>query len=378
MPALERLGQTFQLPVFAAAVSNSRFHTAGPSKRNYMNALVLNGPRDLELRDLPDPGAPGPGQIRVDVKSVGVCGSDIHYFEHGRIGGFVVNDPMVLGHEAAGVIAAVGAGVQTLAPGDRVAMEPGVPCGTCRECRTGRYNLCKDVRFWATPPHDGALAGFVLHPAAMTYKLPDAMTLDEGALIEPLAVGVHSCNRGRVGPGSVVAINGAGPIGCVTLMAALAFGASRVVVADVVPKRLERALELGAEAVVDARSESLAGTVAELTGGRGAEVGIECSGHPDGPQTLVDAAAPGGRAVLVGMGPQPTKLDIVAAMVKEVDLATVFRYAHNYPTAIDLTASGKTPVAKLITDRYRLDAGVAAFEYASAGRPGTCKIMIDV
>ncbi len=343
-----------------------------------MKALTLNGPLDLGLIDRPDPGSPGPGQVRVGVKAVGICGSDIHYYEHGRIGDFIVKDPMILGHEAAGVVEAVGEGVRALAPGDLVAMEPGVPCGACRECRTGRYNLCRSVRFWATPPHDGVLADFVLHPAAMTYKLPAGMTLDEGALMEPLAVGVHSCKRGRVGPGSVVAVNGAGPIGCVTLMAALAFGASQVAVADVVPERLDRALELGAEVAVDARAESLAAAVASLTDGRGADVGIECSGHPDGPQTLVDAAAPGGRVVLVGMGPQPTRLDIVSAMVKEVDLATVFRYAHNYPAAIDLTASGRTPVLELITDRFSLNEGVAAFEYACAGRPGTCKVMIDV
>ncbi|MCY3693932.1 MAG: NAD(P)-dependent alcohol dehydrogenase [Chloroflexi bacterium] len=343
-----------------------------------MKALVLNGPLDLELSDLPAPGAPEPGQVRVKVKAVGVCGSDVHYYEHGRIGDFVVEEPMVLGHEAAGVVEAVGDGVRSLSPGDAVAMEPGVPCGDCRECRIGRYNLCKDVRFWATPPIDGVLAEFALHPAAMTYKLPAGMTLDEGALMEPLAVGVHACNRGGVGPGCVVAVNGAGPIGCVTLMAALAFGASQVVVADVVPDRLERARELGAETVVDARSESLASAVMSATGGRGADVGIECSGHPSGPQTLVDAAAPGGRVVLVGMGPQPTDLDLVAAMVKEVDLATVFRYAHNYPTAIDLTASGRIPVARLVTDRFPLEDSVAAFEFASAGRPGTCKVMIDV
>ncbi len=343
-----------------------------------MKALVLNGPLDLELNNVPDPGAPGPGQVRVDIKSVGVCGSDVHYYEHGRIGDFVVNEPMVLGHEAAGVIEAVGEGVGSLAPGDVVAMEPGVPCGACRECRIGRYNLCKDVRFWATPPHDGVLAEFALHPAAMTYKLPAGMTADEGALMEPLAVGVHACNRGGVGPGCVVAVNGAGPIGCVTLMAALAYGASQVVVADVLPDRLERARELGAEMVVDAGSKSLAGAVMSLTGGRGADIGIECSGHPGGPQTLVDAAAPGGRVVLVGMGPQPTSLDIVAAMVKEVDLATVFRYAHNYPTAIDLTASGRIPVAQLVTDRFSLDEAVAAFKFARAARPGTCKVMIDV
>ena len=234
-----------------------------------MKALVLNSPLDLAVRDVPDPGAPGPGEVRVSVRSVGICGSDIHYYEHGRIGDFVLREPMILGHEAAGVVDAVGEGVESLSPGDAVAMEPGVPCGACRECRIGRYNLCKDVRFWATPPHDGVLAEYVLHPAALTFRLPGHLTTEEGALMEPLAVGVHACERGGVRPGCVVAINGAGTIGCVTLMAALAYGASQVIVADVIPARLERARELGAAAVVDARSESLAEAVMSATGGRG-------------------------------------------------------------------------------------------------------------
>lgn len=343
-----------------------------------MKALVLNSPLDLAVRDVPDPGAPGPGEVRVSVRSVGICGSDVHYYEHGRIGDFVLRAPMVLGHEASGVVDAVGDEVESLAPGDVVAMEPGVPCGACRECRTGRYNLCKDVRFWATPPYDGVLADYVLHPAALTFRLPSHLTTEEGALMEPLAVGVHACERGGVRPGSVVAVNGAGTIGCVTLLAALAYGASQVVVADVVPARLERARDLGATVVVDARSESLAEAVMSVTEGRGADVGVECSGHPDGPQTLIDAAAPAGRVVMVGMGPQPTSIDTVAAMVKEVDLATVFRYANAYPTAIELTASGRVSVAQLVTDRFSFDESVKAFEYARSPRPDTCKVMIGM
>ena len=343
-----------------------------------MKALVLNSPLDLAVRDIPDPGAPGPGEVRVRVQSVGICGSDVHYYEHGRIGDFVLRAPMVLGHEAAGVVEALGEGVESLAPGDTVAMEPGVPCGDCRECMTGRYNLCKDVRFWATPPYDGVLAENVNHPAALAFRLPDHMSTEEGALMEPLAVGVHACERGGVRPGCVVAVNGAGTIGCVTLLAALAYGASQVIVADVVPARLERARELGAAAVVDARSESLAEAVMAATGGRGADVGVECSGHPGGPQTLIDASAPAGRVVLVGMGPQPTSIDTVAAMVKEVDLATVFRYANAYPTAIELTAAGRVPVAQLVTDRFEFEESVRAFEYARSPRPDTCKVMIGV
>ena len=343
-----------------------------------MKALVLNSPLDLAVRDVPDPGAPGPGEVRVRVQSVGICGSDVHYYEHGRIGDFVLRAPMILGHEASGVVEEVGADVGSLTPGDVVAMEPGVPCGDCRECRTGRYNLCKDVRFWATPPYDGALAEHVIHPAALAFRLPDHMSTEEGALMEPLAVGVHASERGGVRPGSVVAVNGAGTIGCVTLLAALAYGASQVIVADVIPARLERARDLGAAAVVDARSESLAEAVMAATGGRGADVGVECSGHPDGAQTLVDASAPAGRVVLVGMGPQPTKIDTVAAMVKEVDLATVFRYANAYPTAIQLTAAGRVPVAQLVTDRFSFEESVRAFEYARSPRPDTCKVMIGV
>ena len=161
-------------------------------------------------------------------------------------------------------------------------------------------------------------------------------------------------------------------------MAALAYGASQVIVADVIPARLQRARELGAAAVVDARSESLAEAVMSATGGRGADVGVECSGHPDGAQTLVDASAPAGRVVLVGMGPQPTKIDTVAAMVKEVDLATVFRYANAYPTAIELTGSGRVPVAQLVTDRFPFDQAVSAFEFARSPRPDTCKVMIGM
>jgi D-xylulose reductase len=343
-----------------------------------MKALVLHKAGDLAVSSVPDPGAPGPGTVRVRVSVVGICGSDVHYFEHGRIGDFVVTAPMVLGHETAGIVESVGPDVVGMKPGDRVAMEPGVPCGACGVCRAGRYNLCRKVRFWATPPFDGSLAEYVVHPASYTYRLPDNVSLDEGALMEPLAVGVHACNRGRVGPGAVVVVNGAGTIGCVTVAAALAFGASKVIVADIVPERLERARALGAAVTVDARSEPLADAVMDATDGAGADVGIECSGHPEGPAALVRAAAPGGRVVLVGMGHQPVPIDTVAAMVREADILTVFRYANAYPTAIRLVESGRAAVRGLVTDRFRFEDSVRAFEYARRPRAGTCKVLIDL
>lgn len=341
-----------------------------------MKTLVLKKRHVLAFEDRSKPETPGPGQVLVKVAAVGICGSDVHYFEEGRIGDFVVRAPLVLGHETAGIVEAAGEGVR-LTAGDRVAMEPGVPCGACSSCRSGRYNLCPDIRFWATPPVDGTLAEYVVHPEAFCYRLPESMGIDEGALIEPLAVGVHACNRGRVRPGDVVAINGAGTIGSMALLSARAFGAKAVVVADVVPERLARAASLGADAVVDVRSGSLAEAVKNL-GGPGADVGIECSGHPSGVDALVKAAAPGGRIVLVGMGPQPTPFDAVAAMVKELDVLTVFRYAHAYSVAIDLVATGRISLKGMITDRFKFDDALSAFEFARNPLPGTGKILIEL
>lgn len=341
-----------------------------------MKAVLLRKPGDLLIADVPDPGRPPAGFVRVKVGAVGICGSDVHYLEHGRIGDFVVRAPMVLGHETAGTVAEVGPDVTGLTAGDRVAMEPGIPCGNCDVCRRGRYNLCPHVRFWATPPVDGSLAEYVVHPAAFAYRLPDSMSLADGALIEPLAVGVHACNRGRVSPGDVVAITGGGTIGAVSLLAARAFGASATVISDVVPERLERALRLGATAVADARSEDL-GAVVRRVAGRGADVGIECSGHPNAPGSLIQAAAPAGRLVLVGMGPQPTPIDTVAAMVKELDVATVFRYAHAYRTAINLVKGGRVSVGELVTDRFPFARAIEAFELARRPLPDTGKVMIE-
>jgi len=343
-----------------------------------MKALILNRPGDIAIGEMPDPGPPGPGEVRIRVGAVGICGSDVHFFERGHIGDFVVREPLVLGHEAAGTVESVGAGVDTLTPGDRVAMEPGIPCGRCDLCSVGRYHLCPEMRFWATPPVHGALAEYVVHPAGFTYRLPDDISFEEGTVIEPLAVAVHTCNLVAVAPGDVVAVNGVGPIGCTACLVALARGASRVIAADVVPERLERAVSLGAAAGVDARSGSLSDAVMELTGGRGADIGIECSGHPTGPQTLIRAAAPGGRVALVGMGPQPVEIDTIRAMTGEVALFTVFRYANVYQAAIDLVAGGRVRVAPLITDRYPFDRAVEAFEYARSPRPETLKIIITL
>lgn len=343
-----------------------------------MKALVLNKPGEIALEDVPDPGSPPSGQVRVKVGSVGICGSDVHYYLHGQIGDFVVKEPMVLGHETAGTVVEVGEGVSNLKIGDRVALEPGIPCGQCEICKGGKYNLCPDIEFWATPPYDGSLTEFVNHPAEYAFRLPDSMTIEEGALMEPLAVGVHACARGRIQSGDSVLILGAGTIGCVTLLAAKALGATSVMVADVVTERLERAKRLGADHVIDVRSGSVVEAVRNFTDGKGVSLGVDCSGVSTALQDLVASVSPGGRVVMVGMGPQPIEVDLVEAMVKEVDVMGVFRYAHAYPRAIDLVASGKIDVAPLVTDRFRFEESVAAFEYAKNPDAKTCKIMISL
>src|SRR5919108_3385318 len=201
-------------------------------------AAVLHAPGDLRIeeREVPEPG---PREVLVEIAAVGVCGSDVHYYEHGRIGSHVVRAPMVLGHESAGRIVRLGPDVQRHAVGDGVTLEPGVPWGRCRECRAGRYNLCRDVRFFATPPIDGAFANYVTIHEDFAFALPDSVSDDAGALMEPLSVGIWACRKAGVSPGDRVLVTGAGPIGLLALQCALAFGATNVTTTDVSEERLE-------------------------------------------------------------------------------------------------------------------------------------------
>src|SRR6478609_7860282 len=209
-----------------------------------MRVSVLRGIGQVDIEERPTP-EPAADEVLVEVGSVGVCGSDVHYYEHGRIGPYVVDSPLVLGHEAGGVVAALGSDVTSLQVGQRVSIEPGVPCRSCPQCLAGRYNLCPDVRFFATPPYDGAFAEFVAMPAAFVHPVPDSMSDDAAGLLEPLSVGVWACRRGQIEPGSTVLVTGAGPVGLVAAQTARAYGADAVTVTDVNPHRLGLAERLG-------------------------------------------------------------------------------------------------------------------------------------
>jgi D-xylulose reductase len=341
-----------------------------------MQAAVLEKVRDLRLRDIAIDEAMGPDDALIRIDTVGVCGSDVHYFTHGRIGPYVVEAPMVLGHEAAGVVEAVGRNVRNLAPGDRVCMEPGIPDPTSRASKLGIYNVDPAVRFWATPPIHGCLRPTVVHPAAYTFKLPANVSMAEGAMVEPFAIGMQAATRARIQPGDTAVVTGAGPIGIMVALAALAGGCSRVVISDVKREKLAIAGNYPNVTAVDISRDRLGDVVAGMTGGWGADVVFECSGSPRVFAELFTLARPGGAVVLVGMPVEPVALDIVPAQAKELRIETVFRYTNVFDRALDLIAAGAVDLNPLITETYAFEDTVAAFERAADGLPADVKLQI--
>jgi D-xylulose reductase len=343
-----------------------------------VKAVVLEGIGDISLRDIEVPGAPEPAdnEVRIAVKAVGICGSDVHYYKHGRIGDFVVKEPMILGHEAAGVVSAVGAHVANLKVGDRVCMEPGVPDFGSRETLEGHYNLDPSVRFWATPPVHGCLTPEVVHPAALTYKLPDNVSFAEGAMVEPLAIGVYAAFKGAIRPGDVAVVAGAGTIGMMVAFAALAAGCAKVIVSDMATAKLDLIAGRPGVVTVDLNRQKLADVVAEETAGRGADLFFEASGSPHAFDDLMDVVGRGGRVVLVGMPQDRVPLDVVALEVKEISVTGIFRYANVWERTLALLGSGKIDLKPMISASYPFEDSVAAFERAAKQNSSDVKIQI--
>ncbi|XP_061615359.1 sorbitol dehydrogenase isoform X2 [Phyllopteryx taeniolatus] len=310
-------------------------------------SVVLHSQGDLRLEKRPVP-EPGPNEVLLQMHSVGICGSDVHYWQHGRIGDFVVRKPMVLGHEASGRVVKVGSAVKHLQVGDRVAVEPGVPRGMDEFFKNGRYNLSPTIFFCATPPDDGNLCRYYTHSANFCYKLPDNVTFEEGALIEPLSVGIHACRRADVTLGSTVLICGA----------------------DLFPERLAMAKELGADFQLTVKRgdgpQQLATRVENMLGAQ-PHITIECSGVESSIQAAIYATRSGGVVVLVGLGSEMATIPLINAAVREVDIRGVFRYCNTWPMAITMLASGKVNVKPLVTHRFPLEQAVQAFETTRQG-----------
>ncbi|MBC8078396.1 MAG: NAD(P)-dependent alcohol dehydrogenase [Chloroflexales bacterium] len=343
-----------------------------------MQALVLERQHALALREIAIDEPLGERDVRVAIHTVGICGSDVHYYTHGRIGPFVVREPMVLGHEASGTVVEIGAAVRLLAVGDRVCMEPGIPDPHSRASRLGLYNLDPAVRFWATPPVHGVLRPTVVHPADFTFKLPSGVSFAEGALVEPLAVGMHAASKAQIRPGDLAVVIGAGPIGMLTALAALASGCAQLVIADVQQPKLDLAATLGPITPVNVAKQSLTEVVHALTDGWGADIVFEASGSPRAIAGVFEQLCPAGRVVFVGMPVEPVAYDVVAAQAKEARVEHVFRYAHVYPRALALLGSGRLNVKPLITDTFAFDESVRAFEFAAAMPAASVKAQIVV
>lgn len=320
-----------------------------------MKVAVMNGIGQMGFVERPVP-QPADNEVLVKLEYVGICGSDMHYYETGRIGDYIVEPPFVLGHEPGGTVVEVGKNVKHLKPGDRVALEPGKTCGHCEFCREGKYNLCPDVVFFATPPVDGVFQEYVAHEADLCFKLPENVDTLEGALIEPLAVGFHAANQGGAHAGQIAIVFDAGCIGLVSMMALKAEGVSRVYVVDIMQKRLDKALELGATGIINSQEIDVLKEVERLTEGRGADLVIETAGMEITTRQAIHIARKGANIVLVGYSKSgEMTLPMSLALDKELTFKTVFRYRHIYPMAIEAVASGKVNLKGIVTNVFHFD-----------------------
>ncbi|KAH9951645.1 xylitol dehydrogenase [Amylocystis lapponica] len=348
-------------------------------------SFVLRGIEDVVYEQRPIPEVTG-DEVLVSVKKTGICGSDVHYLVAGRIAHYVVKDPMVLGHESSGVVSKVGPDVKDLKVGDRVALEPGATCRKCEDCKRGRYELCPYMEFAATPPFDGTLARFYRIPADLCYKLPANLTLEDGAMMEPLSVAIHAvANIAGLRPSQKVVVFGAGPVGLLCMAAAKALGASRVIGVDIVPHRLEFAKSYAATDVYlppkfepgetkIAYSERNANTMKEQLGidERGPtaiDLVVDASGAEVSIQTGIFVARQGGTFVQLGMGPPEITIPITALLIKELNFKGSFRYGPgDYPLAISLVEQGKIDLKPLITHRFPFENAIEAFQTTRVGK----------
>ena len=343
-----------------------------------MRALVLEKKLELSLRDIDLPEKVQPNDVKIKMHTVGICGSDVHYYTHGKIGPFVVDKPMVLGHEGSGTIIEIGNKVTNLKVGDRVCIEPGVPDINSKEYIKGLYNLDPKLTFWATPPDHGCLTPEVVFPSNFVFKLPDNVSYAEGAMIEPLAVGLQAAEKAKIIPGESALVMGCGPIGLVIALTALAGGCSKVFIADIVSKKLEMCKNYNNLIPIDLNKDKPAEIVKKNTNNWGANIIFEASGATKAYDVIFDSICPAGKVVIVGNPMNSIPMDFATLLTKEIEIKTVFRYAHQYERAINLLSSNKIDVKPMITDTVAFDDSIKAFERAAKNLPEDVKIQIQL
>lgn len=344
-----------------------------------MRALVLKEKNRLSIEDFAIDEQLSPTDVRIAIKRVGICGSDIHYYLQGKIGDFIVKEPMILGHEASGVVIETGKDVAHLKVGDRVCMEPGIPALNSSATLQGKYNLDPSVRFWATPPVHGCMRESVVHPANFTFKLPDNVSFEEGALVEPLAIGVYSASTATIQPGDVAMVFGAGTIGIVTALAAVSSGCSKVILCDIKQGKLDIIKKHFSKNIlcVNTATESL-DNIMQMVAPEGVDVVFEATGNPTVIAHMIKYIRPAGRAVMIGMPAVPASYDVVAAQVKEIEIRHIFRYRNMYPRTINMIASGAMSVKPLITHTYNFKDVIKAFDFAASMPEDAIKVMINM
>ncbi|OBZ86228.1 L-arabinitol 4-dehydrogenase [Choanephora cucurbitarum] len=350
-----------------------------PTKDTVNHGVLLKKKDDLQLVEIPVPDPPA-GQVQVQVKCTGICGSDIHLWKHGEIGIFPVTQPQLLGHESAGIVTALGEGVTSLQVGDRVAIEAGVPCSFCDQCMNGRYHLCPDVIFKSTPPYDGLLARYIVHPARWLHKIPANISYEEGALLEPLSVAIAAIDRVRAKFGRSLLITGSGPIGLLVLAVAKATGVHPIAITDVQQSRLDYAKKMGATytyKIDSSKSETeTAKEIRQLFGGEGAESVLECTGIESSFRTAIMATRDAGVCCLVGVGKNDQTIPVNNFAMREVDIRGLFRYHHTYPRAIALLSSGILDIKHMVTHKFEFSDALKAFETVADRDSGALKVQI--
>ncbi len=339
-------------------------------------AMFMKKLRSMEMQEIEMPQLKSK-DVLVKIQYVGICGSDLHFYEMGRIGDYVVNGDFILGHECSGVIVDVGDDVTGLKIGDRVALEPGITCGTCQYCTSGKYNLCPSVEFLATPPYHGSLKNYIAFPENMCFKLPDNVSTMDGALIEPLAVGFHAANQGGVKDGDTVIILGAGCIGLVTLLACKAKGAKKIIMVDLIDSRLEAAKRLGADIIINPNNADVTAEVSKICDG--GDVIIESAGAVAAVQSTAYLVKRGGSIVLVGLAPEnEIKFDFMQIMNKEAEIKTVFRYRYIYPEAIKAVADRKIDIKGIVSHKFKFEDSKEAFDFALENKTEVIKAVIEL
>lgn len=343
-----------------------------------MRAAQMLGPGKIEMGEVPMP-EPKDNEVLVNIKHVGVCGADLHFFKDGAIGAWVLDFPHVLGHEPAGIVAGFGKDVKGLKEGDAVSIEPGKTCGSCQYCKSGDYNLCPDVQFMSVPGVTGAFQDYVAWPSDKVFKLPEGVSTLEGALVEPLSVGFHGVNQSEINFGESAMVLGAGCIGLCTMLALKARGITDLYISDILKLRMDKAAQLGAKQVLDASSDNVVEKVMELTSNIGVDKVYECTGAANAVNQGIGLLANGGTLTLIGLfGEANIPTDLNGLIFKEGVFKSNFRYRHVYPIAIKALAAGIVPLKEIVSHKFKLEELGKALKFNNEHKDEVIKVVIEL